>query len=322
VLQVTDRLVSRSSTGKIEAFDSQSNKNLVFWTRNGLAAIAYTGLSFLGRGLHTDQWIADCLIGSATNEPTTGAPSWMMAGDWSATWPDMGQAIDRLQRKLAEAVANLQPREWRVHAPKLVVAGWIYYRRARARPFACEIFRHRTLGYTRRWLGRHLGRRALMGHCPIGQISRADFKALTASVNGKTLGQVEEAFVEQIRTTSKQQAVALQQVVGSDCMCITIQPPRGKLVVHAHYRPITPEQASFNHKGGEVQLPISYSPWILTPTFVQAPSIIGGGPGGTLTVGPLEVHFEGRGAAAGRPPAPSTGLIHIEQAQARRPRAY
>ena len=82
LLQVTDRLVTQSIGGRNLPFDPASNKNLVFIARNGVATIAYTGLSFLdaGKRVHTDQWIAETIIGRSLSDGPEGQPAMLQGG--------------------------------------------------------------------------------------------------------------------------------------------------------------------------------------------------------------------------------------------------
>jgi hypothetical protein len=224
VLQVADRLVSQATADRVTAFDAQSNKNVIFLARDAIATIAYTGASFLGRGRHTDQWIVECLTGFEIKKGYPGrAPAMYSMGDWSRSWPDIGQAVDRLQHRLAEAVANLDPMARR-DPPTLVLAGYMSQGK-RARPFGCSIYKHLTLGYTRGWTRRHIGRRFVMAHHPKGHIPDPEYQALRQSVGSlRKTDELREKFVDQIRTVAARQAARQRQVVGSQCMCVAIHP--------------------------------------------------------------------------------------------------
>jgi hypothetical protein len=82
VLQVTDRLVTQSIGRRNRPYDPASNKNLVFLTRNGVATIAYTGLSFLdaGKRIHTDQWTAEAMIGRSLSHGPERQPAMLQRG--------------------------------------------------------------------------------------------------------------------------------------------------------------------------------------------------------------------------------------------------
>jgi len=151
VLQVTDRLVTQSIGGRNLPFDPASNKNLVFIARNGVADDRVHRAEFLdaGKRVHTDQWIAETIIGRSLSDGPEGQPA-MLQGGGGHGWPDLGQAIDRIQRRLPEALAAL-PSSWRRQPPTVTVAGWMHYRRRRkwSRPFGFEIHHIQGLGYTR-----------------------------------------------------------------------------------------------------------------------------------------------------------------------------
>jgi hypothetical protein len=186
VLQVTDRLVTQSIGGRNLPFDPASNKNLVLIARDGVATIAYTGLSFLdaGKRVHTDQGIAETIVGRSLSDGPEGQPA-MLQGGGGRGWPDLGQAIDRIQRRLPEALAAL-PANWRRQPPTVTVAGWMHYRRRRkwSRPLGCEIHHLPGLGYTRQWLDRRmLARTEQVFLEQIGRIARRPHSAVGADLH-------------------------------------------------------------------------------------------------------------------------------------------
>jgi hypothetical protein len=313
ILQVTDRLVSRSIGGRPEIYDASSNKNVIFAAKNGIATIAYTGLSFLDQGVHTDRWIAETLLGRRLTKDPKEAPPMMTGGGSRTGWPDIGQAVDRLQHGLARAMANVRPPEWRRHPPTLVVAGWIYYARRRKvpRPFACEIHHIPGLGYTRRWIDRHIYRSCVVGQCPSNYLPKGEFQRFASTSGSKAPLEAARDLIDQIRAVSRLHPSS----VGPDCMCISLDPPRKKQVVHVRYEPLAPERGTFERRRGKVDLPIAYTPWLVTQGWVFAPRIMGGAGTGVHQLGWLEVHMEG-------PKAPVTerprGIVHIEKSQQRR----
>src|SRR5215216_6024666 len=55
VLQVSDRLLTLTGGG--QEFDPMSNKSLVYFARDALVVIGYSGLAYIDR-TSTDEWIA------------------------------------------------------------------------------------------------------------------------------------------------------------------------------------------------------------------------------------------------------------------------
>jgi hypothetical protein len=78
--------------------------------------------------------------------------------------------------------------------------------------------------------------------------------------------------------------------VGRDCLITTIQrePPH----VHVKYEPYGISQVSVAFAGRTLHLPVSFSPWILTPTSIATPQAISG-PGFTHQSGGFEFRIEG-----------------------------
>jgi hypothetical protein len=319
VLQVTDRLVTQTIGGQSQPFDPASNKNLVFVATDGVAAIGYTGLSFLD-GVHTDQWVAETILGRSLGQGPCGRPA-MITGGGRAGWPSIGQAIDRLQRRLPEALARA-PASWQRQAPTITVSGYMHYRCGRRpyRRFSCEIHRMPGLGYTRAWLPRYMYRDIYVGMCPSSHLSAAEWQRLNGSIGGRNMAAVnmaavEELFLQQIRAV----AARPHPAVGPDCMSILIQQPRqDQQVVRVRYRPLLAQHATFRTIRAMTVMPVYYSPWFLSPGMVAAPRIVGGGGTGVHRLGYYEVRVEGPELPRGY--RPSGGLIHIEQSQLRRPR--
>ena len=77
VLQVSDRLVSVRRGTRVEPFDQAANKTVIFFARDALVTIGYTGVAYLD-GRPTDQWIAEKLsgerFGSEDRGPSGGIP--------------------------------------------------------------------------------------------------------------------------------------------------------------------------------------------------------------------------------------------------------
>src|SRR5438876_988555 len=92
-IQVTDRLLTLTPTG--EPFDRDANKNIIFHGRDGVAAIAYSGIACVD-GLPTDQWIVETITleqwgwGEHRGSISCGRPR---------RWPKLGHAM----RLIAEA---------------------------------------------------------------------------------------------------------------------------------------------------------------------------------------------------------------------------
>ena len=74
VLQVADRLVTRRAADGFRPFDPLSNKGIVYFAKDGVGAISYTGAAYVGT-TPTDRWLTEKLIGKALKESAPRTPS-------------------------------------------------------------------------------------------------------------------------------------------------------------------------------------------------------------------------------------------------------
>src|SRR5262245_32888941 len=104
-LQVSDRLVS----GGVQ--DPLANKNLIYWARDALVTIAYSGLAYeLSRSDHntpTDEWIAEILRGGPIPRGPDGVRPASFGSDKISGWLDVGQSILLLRDQLQQSLDNL-----------------------------------------------------------------------------------------------------------------------------------------------------------------------------------------------------------------------
>jgi len=77
-------------------FDASSNKSIIFWARDAIVSISYTGPAYIGP-LTTDGWIAQKLTGVDVSE------KFGMRGFPLSHWLDIGQASMLLLRELTRS---------------------------------------------------------------------------------------------------------------------------------------------------------------------------------------------------------------------------
>src|SRR2546427_10116718 len=75
-------------------FDASSNKSIIYWARDAIVCIGYTGLAYVGP-LPTDDWIVQKLTGVDVSK------EFVMRGFPLLHWLDIGQATRLLLRELA-----------------------------------------------------------------------------------------------------------------------------------------------------------------------------------------------------------------------------
>src|SRR2546427_11400631 len=75
-------------------FDASSNKSIIYWARDAIVCIVYTGLAYVGP-LPTDDWIVQKLTGVDVSKEIE------MRGCPLLHWLDIGQATRLLLRELA-----------------------------------------------------------------------------------------------------------------------------------------------------------------------------------------------------------------------------
>ena len=130
ILQVSDRLLTRGRRRR--PFDPVSNKTIVYFARDALVSIAYSGNAYLDE-TPTDQWMAGVLIGKRL-EPDD--PGGLTIGPREG-WLDIGQSIELLRTELGSAISRL-PQSEEPPSLHVVIAGW-QWNRKRARPIVTHM---------------------------------------------------------------------------------------------------------------------------------------------------------------------------------------
>lgn len=303
VLQVTDRLLTRSARD----FDPHSNKNVIYYARDAIVAIGYSGLAYLER-IPTDKWIAQKLRGRELMDRfavTMGA---------SSRWLDIGQSVELIRRECEAVFSGLKPSE--LMTQQFLLVGW-QWRRGTTRPIVWGIgnqddpslrtFRADSV-LPRYWHYDWPPRSYLCSIPHPRPLSSQELGRLTKCLGG-TVGSPETStgtLVNAVRLAARK-----SPVVGPDCMCILIPPPSSGMV-RVHYVPTTLAKArapSCEASQREVVLPAAFSPWIVGPQVVMAPCVLIGEHRHRL--GPFTVYLEGPEA----PPGTAVGWGFRSQAR-------
>jgi hypothetical protein len=311
VLQVTDRLVSKSVGSKAAPYDPESNKNLVFLTNYAVVSIGYTGLSYL-EGIPSDEWIAEALWGEKLIRGPTGGPA--MSRFAGRQLPTLGPALKVLADKLTN-VAVSTPAMSR-YPVFLAVTGWMAYAHKEPRPFFCTVGPRASTtpaAYAVQWVApRHFGRRHFVSACPNGYVSLAERKELLNKL-GTAEGpkSAEELLIQTLRIVAERSP----ETVGADCISISLSPPHLRQVI-VEYLPGVVRVAVLRSGKGDAQLPVSYTPWILSPLGIHAPTIMGPAAGTHLVIGEWTIQFRGPSLPEG---SSDSGIDYFAQSQKRKP---
>ncbi len=311
VLQVTDRrlmqaydtfdpqsnrIVRNSST-----FDPWSNKNVVYHARDALVTMGYTGNAYI-EGRPTDHWIVEQLIGTRLGgwEPEDRPAAIRISTERPTQWLDIGQSLQLLRERLTASLARLHRNVRRTISLHVIIVGWQWNRCHRPWPISARLSRFEggntvDLYYRRRywnlddperWKRRFkdratpvLARRKCeVGAAPPGNFSPSELAAVIDPDQGPD--DAERGFVQVMR-----QVAARTPVVGPDCMSILLPPP-GAAPLRIRY--IADQTATPAHR-----TTAGFSPWIVGPHQVRAPSFIIGT--FTFDFGPFTVRQEGPG---------------------------
>lgn len=288
ILQVSDRLVTRDE----RQFDPASNKTLIYHAKNAVVSIGYSGLAYL-EDVPTDQWIAQKLWGEGRFlELEPGRPAAFTYGR-APQWLDIGRSMDLLRHECEQVFSGLPPHMLRPQ--HIVLAGW-QWRRGVVRPIVCQLRNSERRSGLRTFEASDLprywhwqkGNPLYLCWIPHGGLfSRREIRDLADQLR-KTWWSPQTSqglLVDAIHLAARKSSV-----VGRDCMSV-FMPPLGSRIVEVSYR--SPQQARAVVTEGEKRLefPAAFTPWIVGPRCVVAPSIVTSS--WTLGLGPVTVFIQG-----------------------------
>ena len=302
-LQVSDRLVS----GALQ--DPAANKNLIYWARDALVTIGYTGLAYglsdADQNMPTDEWIAQTLWGRDIERMDDGRPSMFFSRPISR-WLDIGQSVELLRQKLNASMEHLD-RHQRNYPFELVVAGW-QETRGRRRPVLIQL--RKAANATAATLERpprywYLPRQVALVATPDGYLSSADGAEIAEELGTGKVDQVELALVKLVRRVSAQHP----RLVGPHCIS-TVIPPFGHGPVRVRFIPRARHSVEFcnDETGARQKVPVGFSPWIVCRNGFASP---------TVHAGNCEMSFGDLFKVLIEAPAPTRGVLSYMGAQHR-----
>lgn len=283
VLQVSDRKVTYPSG---HPFDDLSNKNIIYWARDALVSIGYTGMAYL-ENTPTDQWLVEKLSGHPYD--TRIRPDLHIMGNKVLEpWRNIGQTLRLFRSELGRACSQARAPEQQYFLA-LAIVGWRLKWKRKSQfvssPFVAEVIKAagsasvRVLMPPRRWyLGQMMMWETRRGHLTLEERHQLGDGLSIAHTDSLTKADYnEQVFTEAIRSVS-----ARSPGVGPDCMSTLIPPPK---VGWIRVRYI-PNESSPAHSS------VAYSPWIVGPRNILAPSVMRG-TGWNIPLGQFSVVLEG-----------------------------
>jgi hypothetical protein len=290
---VEDRLVSAAKVGgKPNPFDTLANKNIIYWARDAIVCMGYTGPAFVG-SLTTDTWIAEkltCLNLSEQIGMRTGPlPQWL----------DVGQALRLLERELKASEIAIHRGNF-----ELVVLGWQWKKGSRPLqgvrqpvPMYWSLRKPSGKGFDglqrlpRYW--HWPNGRAHFTASPEGNLSQLELAALASRLRGLPPDQFEQTIVDAIRAVSARNAY-----VGPNCISILLAPPHICPFVRVTFFPQEQHTAKLvSSTFVSPEYPAAFSPWVIGQGMVFQPSVLVG-QGWELQMGPFKIALGGFGTQA------------------------
>ncbi len=285
---MADRLVSQQRGRIISPLDQIANKLIIYRARDAIASIGYAGQAFIGN-IPTDEWIAQLISG----EPNVRGPEDMggvRVGRTPNNW-DIGQAVRRIRDELPQQIAG----GLAIH---VCVVGHQINRRALVRPFACEMVLqanhvHSFYQSPRNWR-QGAGCISSMG-VEIGDAERERvLNHLRVANPPLTHDQIAEFLTTVIRQHE-------QPGVGPHTSAVIIPFP-GADPVRSKFFANTPHHILIRTRDAERRLETGYSPWIIGPGIIKAP---------TADVGGMSVHTGGIEIACEGGAPPAHGIVGV-----------
>ena len=282
-LMVTDRKVTWNGAEP----DSDANKNVLFGDRNGVVAIGYTGMAYIGT-IPTDQWIAQTLTGLTFPEGRRGKGSvpFLMTTSYEVQY--LGRRVRDLRDRLNEArplILEKYRHEWSARSFDLVITGF-EWNRGEVRPMLTALSKppnsdkFELRDSDRHWYLPQRGRFPVrMCAAPAQNLTIEELRSIEArlhSVWGDGHGAADEVanHAEALLAETIQDVSVRLRVVGPDTMSILIPPPAGPdPTIRVRYIPAGRDQGVLRAGGKQTPVPVAFSPWVVSPGCVRSPSV-------------------------------------------------
>ena len=287
-LQVSDRLLSANWKPR----DPISNKTILYEAPDAIVSMAYTGAAHLS-GIPTDEWIAEVIGGCSMQ---SGGKSAILLTGRLPQWLHIGPTLNLLQERLRKvfkgpsAAPSLRDPEF-----EILVVGWQWRRHKRPRAIIAGIHKKRGSCDVSVWRApRRFAWTGRLYATPGSNLEGSDGKGLGRSLNAaRSDDEAESLMASFIGEVSSR-----LPVVGADCMSVLIPPPRFK-TIRVSYIPRKTHTAELRGQDGKYVEPFvpTFSPWVIGPGGMAAPSIMYGGH--DVRLGKFAVRIQGPEPAPG-----------------------
>lgn len=275
-VQVADRLVSQRRGSFLSPLDQIANKLLIYRARDAVVSIGYAGQAFIGE-IPTDEWLAQLISG----EPNVRGPDDMGGVRFGRTpnnW-DIGKAIRRIRDELPQHIA---PRK----VIYVCIVGHQISRRGLVRPLLCEIAlqsnKIQSFHQSPRQLRTGAGCISSIG-VEIGDQERERIITWLRDADPPlTPDQIAGFLTDSIRKHE-------QPGVGPHTSAVIIPFP-GSATVRSNFFAGTPHHILIRSAQSDLKLETGYSPWVIGPDLIKAPTADVGGM--TLSTGGIEIECQ------------------------------
>jgi hypothetical protein len=269
VVQVSDRRLSKVAGKNVSEHDASSNKTIVFRCSDAIVSIGYSGVGYI-RGIPTDEWLAECLSGGTPirrgHDRSGPVGLTIKAKPFKR---DIGFALREVCASI-DACAEVHVQQ---HGLYITVAGWQQSRRG-YRPIVVEIGRPPGQKCSISQEARVWPRGTEFRTFAIGaQIDSAAFKGRFApfrGANGRL--RINSDQVERVLADIVEQISRNDVTVGPDVMSVVLKRPDlgGG---YSHFITPQPHQIGIESGGTSSNIAVAYSPWIIGPRSISAPSL-------------------------------------------------
>ena len=287
-LQISDRrLTQEKKAGLYDVWDPASNKSVILLGRDGVVSMGYSGPAFIGRAT-TDGWIAQVLTGidlganrerpDFTYHHGSGVPDRVLHAHLGVVEDRLNKAITarQLDRTLALYGVGLRWNSLGKPAwPQMARITW-------------DSGRYTMAMSKKRW-GWESGQSYFFGASGWSEVEAQNaLRRWLRTTDTRDKDQTAATFIDVLRSLPSDDTT-----VSKDCLVTTIQ--RESPHVHVRYEPYGIAGAEVASSTRTFTVPVAFSPWVLTPTFLAAPQAISG-PGWECTSGVIDFRIEGTGS--------------------------
>lgn len=282
VVQVADRLVSQQRGRVLSPLDQIANKLIIYRARDGIVSIGYAGQAFIGT-IPTDEWIAQLISGEANvrgPEDRGGVRLGRTPNNW-----DIGKAVRSIRDSLTNHIAVGQ-------VIYVCVVGHQITRRGFVRPILYELALEREQ-VRRFYQSPRQWRRGAGCVSSIGvEIGDQERDRIITHLRDVDPPLTHDKIAKFLTATIRKHE---QPGVGPHTSAVIIPFP-GSAPVRSKFFANTPHHVLIQSPETELRLETGYSPWVIGPGIIKAPTADVGGM--SFNAGGIEIVCEGA-----RPPA-------------------